>query len=105
MNAKRKSIRKKERQMIYKKYHGICQICGTEISYEEMTIDHIIPLEAGGKNELANYQCACRTCNRMKGTMMQDEYYMHITEVFWYLTEKKCGKEFTEKLYRLIQNL
>ena len=49
MNAKRKSIRKKERQMIYKKYHGICQICGTEISYEEMTIDHIIPLDAGGK--------------------------------------------------------
>ena len=91
--------------MIYKKYHGICQICGTEISYEEMTIDHIIPLDAGGKNELANYQCTCRVCNSMKGTMMQDEYYMHITEVFWYLTEKKCGKEFTEKLYRLIQNL
>ena len=65
MNAKRKSIRKKERQMIYKKYHGICQICGTEISYEEMTIDHIIPLDAGGKNELANYQCTCRVCNSM----------------------------------------
>lgn len=70
-----------------------------------MTIDHIIPLDAGGKNELANYQCTCRVCNSMKGTMMLEDFYMHITEVFWYLTEKKCGKEFTEKLYRLIQNL
>lgn len=46
---------------------------------------------------------SCRVCNSMKGTMMLEDFYMHITEVFWYLTEKKCGKEFTEKLYRLIQ--
>ena len=102
---KRRKITHQERWRVYTRDAGACQICGRQLQFEEMTIDHIIPLEAGGKNELANYQCACRTCNRMKGTMMQDEYYMHITEVFWYLTEKKCGKEFTEKLYRLIQNL
>ena len=104
MNTKRKSIKKKERYVIYRRYHGTCQICGSKFPYEEMTIDHIIPLEAGGKNVLENYQCTCKICNRMKGSMLQDEFYMHITETFWYLTGKKCGNEFAEKLFYLIQN-
>lgn len=105
MNAKRKSIKEKDRRMIYKKYHGICQLCGRTITYEEMTVDHIIPLGLGGKNQLSNYQCTCRTCNKMKGTMLQGEFYLQVTETFWYLTGKKCGNEFAEKLFYLIQNM
>ena len=36
-------------------------------SKENLTIDHIIPVTAGGKNEIKNTQILCSTCNIKKG--------------------------------------
>lgn len=38
----------RERKMIYHKAEGRCQLCGCKITYDEMTLDHIIPLAIGG---------------------------------------------------------
>jgi len=40
-----------------------CQRCG---SRRFLAVDHIIPASKGGKNELANYQTLCRSCNSSK---------------------------------------
>lgn len=40
-----------------------CLICGSS----EITIDHIIPVKLGGKNNIENLQPLCRSCNAKKG--------------------------------------
>ena len=53
--------------------HPDCGICGEPIDYElpyldpwEYVVDHVIPLAAGGLDELPNKQAAHRCCNRDK---------------------------------------
>lgn len=50
-----------------------CGICETEIDYSlphtdpmSFVVDHVIPLNKGGADELANKQAAHRVCNRLK---------------------------------------
>jgi len=40
-----------------------CQSCG---SYNDLTIDHIIPTSHGGRHERSNVQVLCRSCNVKK---------------------------------------
>lgn len=56
--------------------HGrYCDICGKKIrNFEDLTLDHIIPLSKGGKNEIENCQLAHRACNSMKKDLMPDAY-------------------------------
>ena len=51
---------------------GACGLCGTNIVDEldaEGHIDHIIPLVAGGSNDLVNLQLLCSACNLRKSTL------------------------------------
>lgn len=102
---KRKTIKKEERELIYIQDRGICQICGKKLLYDEMTIDHIIPLGGGGTNNILNYQCACSSCNQFKQNFQPDDFYEKITEIYWYQLKKKCGTEFTEKMNRFLLEL
>ena len=58
---------------IYTRDGGICQICGLPVhpvknvdDNWDGTIDHIIPLSAGGEHSFANCQLAHRICNSLK---------------------------------------
>lgn len=42
----------------------VCAICK---SPGDLTIDHIVPLSAGGQDELDNLRFLCRVCNSRKG--------------------------------------
>lgn len=44
-----------------------CMYCGKPMGEVQLTIDHFIPLESGGKNDPSNYLSACRRCNKNKG--------------------------------------
>lgn len=44
-----------------------CMYCGKKMGEVQLTIDHFIPLEMGGKNDPSNYLSACRKCNKDKG--------------------------------------
>lgn len=44
-------------------HNSSCIKCG---SNSDLQIDHIIPIEKGGKNELGNVQILCWNCNRQK---------------------------------------
>lgn len=43
--------------------YGACVDCK---SYDDLTIDHIIPLSQGGTNNLSNLVVRCRACNSRK---------------------------------------
>jgi 5-methylcytosine-specific restriction endonuclease McrA len=50
---------------------GRCVCCGKT---EDLTVDHIVPLAAGGSNSRRNLQCLCRPCNYAKADRLPSEY-------------------------------
>lgn len=69
------------RQIVYNRYKGKCAICGKSISLEQMTVDHILPLAKGGDGSFSNLQAACETCNSMKHSLTQEEFFKKIFTV------------------------
>lgn len=55
-----------QRQVIYRKDKGVCQICGKECDWNDWEADHIVPWSKGGKTEIENGQVLCPTCNSKK---------------------------------------
>jgi len=45
-----------------------CMYCKRPIGQVQLTIDHFVPIELGGKNDITNYLSACRKCNKDKGS-------------------------------------
>ena len=43
-----------------------CQYCGTKLERRDLTIDHVVPKDQGGKNYWENTVCACFPCNNKK---------------------------------------
>ena len=44
-----------------------CQLCGVN---NDLTIDHKVPVSAGGNNSLENLWVLCRGCNSRKGSVL-----------------------------------
>lgn len=61
------SKRRELRAQVYEKAKGVCQICFRFMPYEAMSMDHIIPVSAGGKAVLSNLQGTHIKCNRNRG--------------------------------------
>ena len=86
------------RKIIYNQAGGCCQLCGREIDYCEMTLDHIYPLSMGGKDEMENLQCTCKTCNEFKDNILPDQFLDRVTEIFLYQMKRKCNNDWIWKV-------
>ena len=62
------------RPLLFGLQEGRCRGTNLEIYYSESTVDHIIPRDAGGGDELANLQVLCTPCNGLKDNGTQDVY-------------------------------
>ena len=58
-----------EWQALCERYGNRCLACG---STGPLTVDHIVPLEKGGRNDISNIQPLCRPCNSSKGAQTID---------------------------------
>ena len=54
---------------------GCCQYCSRKMSWETMTLDHMIPLSRGGNNHSSNWALACSFCNGSKRNRTMEEFY------------------------------
>lgn len=61
-----------QRHRIYRRDGFRCVRCG-EIRFSELSIDHRIPRSRGGRNDDANLQTMCKTCNVQKADKLPDE--------------------------------
>jgi diadenosine tetraphosphate (Ap4A) HIT family hydrolase len=43
-----------------------CELCGIPADERALEVDHIVPRNKGGTNEIANLQALCFSCNAMK---------------------------------------
>lgn len=57
------------KELVYKLHGKSCLCCGTD---KNLSLDHIIPIHKGGKNEIDNLQPLCKPCNSKKGINTTD---------------------------------
>lgn len=50
-------------------FGNVCLCCKAT---KKLSVDHVIPLVKGGRNDIANLQCLCLTCNKKKNTRTTD---------------------------------
>lgn len=63
---------------------GFCAYCQGQHDPDELTIDHIIPIDQGGRHEAANIVLACPTCNSSKGNRTPDQWVNR-----WYWRQRR----------------
>jgi len=63
------SFTKEQWRALCKHFGNVCLCCGNR---GRLTKDHVIPIEQGGLNTIANLQPLCRSCNSAKGTRYID---------------------------------
>jgi len=51
-----------------------CRYCTEKLGPANISLDHNIPIQRGGKEDLTNYDFICFPCNRSKGTLNGVEY-------------------------------
>tara|TARA_R100000808_G_C2153667_1_gene164117 strand:+ start:1762 stop:2352 length:591 start_codon:yes stop_codon:yes gene_type:complete len=54
--------------------HNTCQYCGTVVSLDKASIDHVLPSSRGGQYIWTNVATSCVTCNQSKGDKTPDEW-------------------------------
>lgn len=61
--AKRRALSKRLRFEVFKRDKFTCQYCGRRPPEITLHIDHVVPVAAGGTNDLLNLLSACAACN------------------------------------------
>ncbi len=64
--TRRQSISRRLQNAIYARDGLKCRECGAEPGPDLLQLDHIVPVSAGGQNELRNLRVLCRDCNLRK---------------------------------------
>lgn len=63
----RKKLTAAERRAVYDKLSGHCAYCGCDLDYEDMQVDHFLPIRGGeDRDKLDNMLPACRSCKHYK---------------------------------------
>lgn len=71
--AKAREMRK-SRWWQQKTAAGLCHYCGGKFRFQDLTMDHLVPLARGGRSTKENLVPSCKTCNNLKKTMLPIEW-------------------------------
>jgi 5-methylcytosine-specific restriction endonuclease McrA len=55
------------RYSVFRRDAYSCQYCGSGLTLQEITLDHVVPRTAGGKTTFLNCVASCYPCNNKKG--------------------------------------
>ena len=67
---------KYSRENVFQRDKYKCQYCGNVFTLSNLTVDHIIPRDAGGKSVWHNITTACKTCNNFKANRTPAQAHM-----------------------------
>ena len=92
---KPKSTMRLSKRNIFLRDEYLCQYCGTHVTDQSATLDHVLPVSKGGKTTWENSATACKPCNYRKAASIK----MKPTRVpykphFWDLVEKRRKRGF-----------
>jgi HNH endonuclease len=64
----REPIDKVIREEVFHKFGGHCAYCGFQLKKKGFHVDHVIPVAAGGVDDILNFFPACKHCNTLKNS-------------------------------------
>ncbi len=73
----RRSLHPNRRNLLLRDQHT-CQYCGCTALPRELTIDHVVPLSAGGSSTWENLVVACKRCNGKKASQLVEQAGMKL---------------------------
>lgn len=97
-DKKSRTLKQKYGEALYHQANCRCQLCGREITYQDATVDHIIPKAMGGVNDVSNLQIACLACNQLKGSVLPDSFMQRVSDIFMFQMSKKFSNRFAWKV-------
>jgi hypothetical protein len=68
------------RKAVFDRDHHECQYCGRKFQVQELTLDHVIPRDMGGRTTWENIVTSCIHCNSEKANRMPHQAGMHLAE-------------------------
>ncbi len=74
----RKNVKQNVRIEVYERDNYTCQYCGVKFTPDALSVDHLIPVALGGRNEITNYVTACRSCNSSKRATPLEQFARRI---------------------------
>lgn len=77
LNSSKPHLRFKKRLFRFSKFIR-CNFCKTSLSYDEATVDHVVPKSLGGADHWTNFGIACRACNSTRGN--KDYHYFKLNQ-------------------------
>lgn len=95
-------IKKPTREVVYENSGGKCGLCGRDVSLDDFTIDHVVPIARGGTNEIDNLQACCSRCNKLKSDMKNEELMQSMTRIFANTIQQSPNNELSDFLIRAI---
>ncbi len=84
-----KYARRRFRNSIFKSWEWKCAYCDRNLDEDSATIDHVVPKFKGGHNVKSNMVCCCSKCNRLKGSILLDDWYI---PSFYGYSEQRLAK-------------
>jgi len=75
--AKARDLRK-TRWWQRKTASGTCYYCRMAVGFQELTMDHLVPLGRGGRSTRDNLVPCCKVCNNKKKNMLPIEWEAYI---------------------------
>lgn len=66
------------KKVLFNRDDWSCQFCGVKLTWESVTIDHVVPSSRGGGTTWLNCVTACRSCNRRKANRTPEEAGMKL---------------------------
>ena len=72
-------LRRLSRKETFQRDKFRCQYCGVES--HDLTLDHVVPRQKGGRHEWTNVVSACKSCNHRKGNRTPPEAGMPLRTV------------------------
>lgn len=72
-------IRREKRLALYLRDGLACVYCGASVEDEvRLTLDHLVPVSAGGENSASNLVTCCFHCNSARGARDWREFALHV---------------------------
>jgi 5-methylcytosine-specific restriction endonuclease McrA len=67
---------------IYERDNGRCRLCDKELKLKskECKLNHVVPVEQGGPDEIFNLQLSCESCDKQRGKRSNLEYEQYLYE-------------------------
>jgi len=66
------------KKVLFNRDNWSCQYCSAQLTWESITIDHVLPSSRGGSTSWNNCVVACKPCNKHKANKTPEEAGMRL---------------------------